>query len=336
MVSMKLNTRKIVHLTAAFLVTMALFAFYPGKSNRFLLTANKEKPVMVFVLAGQSNAVGYNHISQLPPGDERLPLILDSLSGVLLWPGSNANPKYAGTWTNLKPGVSDISTNEPYKNGCFGPEIGFALTLKEIFREEKIAIIKYASGATGIARSSDYTDYIPALAGFDDQNLNWHPPGKGLDAGILYKGLIENIFAAIADLKAEGQSVKICGFLWMQGEHEGGISKKMALDYDKLLMRFRDSIYEELKISDVPFLIGEVNSHTWAYGDLARNSQAGACRRIEKCVLIKTTDLPRGGIGGEAHFNAQGMLLLGERFARGYLQIIDNKIKAGNYILNKK
>jgi hypothetical protein len=131
-----------------------------------------------------------------------------------------------------------------------------------------------------------------------------------------------NISDALEALKAIGKNYTISG--------------KMALDYGELLTLFHHSLLKELKVRKIPFLVGQINSHTWAFGDLARKSQADACRKIAKCALIKTTDLPRGGIGGAAHFDAKGMLLLGERFAGGYLQLIDNKTKAGNYILNKK
>lgn len=295
------------------------------KTFKNLQPAGKVEPLRIFVLAGQSNAVGYNHISQLAPDYEQISRINESTEGVLFWPGSNANPLYANQWISLKAGVSDISVSEPYKDGCFGPETGFALALRKAMPDEEIAIIKFALGATGIARSVDYDDYIPSLKGFSDNNLNWHPPSDGREAGTLYTDLIKNIYEALEALDAKGISYTIGGIIWMQGEHEAGISRQMALDYGKLLTLFQQTLLKDLNVRKIPFLVGEINSHTWAFGDLARKSQAEACRKIAKCALIKTTDLPRGGIGGEAHFDAKGMLLLGERFAAGYLSLLNRK-----------
>ena len=283
------------------------------------------RPVKVFILAGQSNAVGYNHIKELHNSKVFLSENSANLSKVMFWPGSNARPGFENIWTQLQPGVSGISIGEPYKDGCFGPEIGFALTLQKLLPGDKIAIIKYAEGATGIARSRDYSDYIPALKDFDDKGRNWHPPVEGKDGGLLYNNLTENIRKALESLNNQGLKYELSGFLWMQGEHEAGISKKMAEDYGKLLSVFRESVRHDLNLKELPFMAGEINSHTWAFADIARKQQTQACENDTRSVLIKTSDLSRGSIGGAAHFDAEGMMTLGNRFAQGMRTFLDSK-----------
>ena len=278
--------------------------------------STQNPPIKVYILAGQSNAVGYNHIRELHDYTTFRTQDSSKLSGVIFWPGSNARPGFENKWTTLQPGVSDISANEPYKHGSFGPEIGFALTLQKLQPGEKIAIIKYAEGGTGIARSQDYTDYIPALKNFDDKGRNWHPASDGKAAGLLYSNLISNIKNALTGLKNQGLKYEVAGFLWMQGEHEAGISKKMAGDYGTLLTLFRESVRHDLHLGKLPFIVGEINSHAWAFAELARKMQADACKNDPNSRLVKTTDLTRGSIGGEAHFDADGMMLLGNRFAQ--------------------
>lgn len=281
------------------------------------------RPIRIFILAGQSNAVGYNNTTELREDkihfDERL-----SQLRVLFWPGSNARAGFADQWIKLRAGVSDISDREPFRDGCFGPEIGFALSLSHALPDEEIAIIKYAVGATGIARSEDYDDYIPSLTGFDDKGRNWYPGSKGKSPGMLYEDLLMNVRSALDALEKQGRKYQIAGFMWMQGEHEAGISKKMAGDYDELLTLFRNSVRKDLKSKDLPFVIGEVNSHTWAFADIGRRSQLEACRHDPKTFLVKTTDLSRKGIGGLAHFEADAMLELGDRFAKGMLRLLSN------------
>ncbi len=188
--------------------------------------------------------------------------------------------------------------------------------------DKQIAIIKCAVGATGIARSIDYDDYIPALKDFKDRGKNWHPPSEGREAGILYRRLMKNVRDALSALDRRQAKWELAGCLWIQGEHEAGISRKMAEDYDTLLSSFISAVRSDLKTPSLPFVIGEVNSHKWAYGDIVRKKQTMVCGRDHNAVLVKTTDLSRKGSGGAAHFDADGMLLLGSRFAKAMNQVL--------------
>ena len=299
-----------------FLIALTSFVCY---SNTMSLDDTSR--VKVFILAGQSNAVGYNHFKEYNHGSDELLHKIAKLDHVMFWPGSNSRLDLQGLWTKLQLGASAISTDETFKQS-YGPEIGIGLTLSKALPGDEIAIIKFADGGTGIARSEDYNDYIPALVGFDDKGVNWHPPTDGKPAGLLYKGLLDNINNALLALKKMNKQYEICGFFWMQGEHEAGISKKMASDYGSLLNNLRGAVRSDLNIKNLPFIVGEINTHTWIYGDIARSKQRRACARDSYSILIKTTDLPRGGKGGEAHFTSEGMIILGERFANGIIKFI--------------
>ena len=172
-------------------------------------------PVRVYILAGQSNAEGHNHVRQYRGGLESFPAAWQDQRAVLFWPG--ANPRAGSNqWTHLR--VLD--------SGRFGPEIGFGREMIRFSPGEagSIAVIKYASGGTGIARSSDYTDYIPSLANFDDRGRNWHPPTDGKPAGNLYTALLTNVHLALDTLSRGGRSWELAGFIWMSLEHGYDIS----------------------------------------------------------------------------------------------------------------
>lgn len=77
----------------------------------------------------------------------------------------------------------------------------------------------------------------------------------------------------MAALEHDGKQWELAGFVWMQGEHEGSISRKMAEDYERLLSDFIRSVRKDMRSPSLPFAIGQVNSHTWAYGDIARKCQ---------------------------------------------------------------
>lgn len=288
---------------AAVVIGFAAGCVTNGRTARS--NAPSGRPVRVIVVAGQSNAVGLNHIRDYRGGREPFPETLRVQPGILFWPGSEPAPSAkSNLWTSLQVGES----------GAFGPEISLAHDLEQAWPEAQIAIVKFAVGGSGIARSADYSDYIPALAHYDDHGRNWHWPTRDREAGILYQELIANVRAAVSALEREGRKWELTGFVWMQGEHEGGISRKMASDYTTLLAGFVRAVRKDLHSPTLPFAIGQVNSHTWAYGDIARQCQVEVCRKDKHTLLVETVDLPRVS-GDAAHFTADGMLTLGSRFA---------------------
>jgi hypothetical protein len=269
------------------------------------------QPIRIFVVAGQSNAEGHNHIRQYHAGREAFPATFQQQPNIRYWPGTDTPQAKSNLWTTLRVGES----------GAFGPEIGFAHDMAQAMPGATIAIVKYAAGGTGIARSKDYTDYIPALTGYNDNGRNWHPPTDGQEAGNLYRALIANFRNAVSVLEREGKTWELTGLVWMQGEHEAGISRKMADDYEGLLSDFIRSVRKDLGAPTLPFAIGQVNSHTWVYGDIARQGQVEVCRKDQRTLLVKTVDLPRVD-GDAAHFTADGMLTLGSRFAEAMARLV--------------
>src|SRR5579872_3185446 len=276
------------------------------------VSTSRNTPVRVFVVSGQSNAVGYNNIRGYHGGREPFPESFRVQPQILCW--ADVNDTIAATknaWTTLHVGDA----------GAFGPEISFAHDLQAALPHSAIAIVKYAVGGTGIARSVDYTNYIPGFEHFDDHNRNWHPPSDGRDGGILYTELLANIRNATAALDRQGIKWQFAGFVWMQGEHEASISRTMAEDYENLLAGFIQSVRRDLHSPSLPFVIGGVNDHTWKYKDIARKCQAEVCHKDRHAILVPTLDLPRNVRAGDgAHFDADGMLTLGSRFAEAMRQ----------------
>lgn len=276
------------------------------------------RPIKVFILSGQSNAVGYNDHRQYRHGKLTLAEAFMNQPDILFWDASKRS------WTTLRVGGSGGST--PH---AFGPEIGFSHDMAKLLPNEQVAIVKCAAGGTGIARSRDYNDYIHSLKGFDDKDRNWHPPADGSAAGNLYQQLVKTVQDALAALERDGLNYEVSAFLWMQGEHEAGISARMADDYAMLLKSLMRSIRTDLKTPKLPFAVGEVNSHAWAYGEIVRKAQAEVCKEDSNSLLVKTTDLSRKGSGGAAHFDADGMIELGARFAKTVDQLLSRNKKNG-------
>jgi hypothetical protein len=135
----------------------------------------------------------------------------------------------------------------------------------------------------------------------------------------------------VSALERDGKPCELTGFVWMQGEHEASISRKMAEDYEKLLSEFIRSLRKDLRAPSLPFAIGQVNSHTWAYGDISRKCQVEVCRKDKRTLLVETVDLPRVG-GDAAHFTADGMLTLGSRFADAMMTLLPEPRSVKNQV----
>lgn len=263
--------------------------------------------VDVYILAGQSNAEGHNSTDTYTPAP--FPASLRHQTNVLFWPGSNAKPELRNTWTSLQVGASGINPN------AFGPEISFGHAIAADRSSAPIALIKFAVGGTGIARSQDYHDYIshPQLVGFNDHGDHWHWPEAGKPGGNLYTNLLANVRNALKALKDQGKPYRLAGFLWMQGEHEAGISPTMARDYEGLLEGLIQHLRDELHEPKLPFVIGEI-SDRWVFGPVVQAAQSNVVHKVSHTALVETRDLPRPP-ADSSHYTANGMLTLGSRFA---------------------
>ncbi len=73
------------------------------------------KVVDVYILAGQSNAVGYNNINTYVPAS--FPDSLRRQENIMFWPGSNATDSLKNSWIALQIGASIVGKY------AFGPEI---------------------------------------------------------------------------------------------------------------------------------------------------------------------------------------------------------------------
>lgn len=266
----------------------------------------------VYILAGQSNAEGHNDTTTYTPAP--FPDSLRQQTNVMFWPGSNARADLRNTWTTLQAGASGINPN------AFGPEIAFGHDLAAARPGTQIAIVKYAVGGSGIARSKDYHDYnpsFPSLATFNDHGDNWHPPEQGEPTGNLYTNLLGNVRNALQGLKDQGKQYRLAGFLWMQGEHEAGISPGMARDYQALLAGLISHLRADLGQPNLPVVIGEI-SDRWIYGVPVQTAQRDVCQKVGQAALVVTRDLPRPP-ADSAHYTANGMVTLGSRFAASLL-----------------
>lgn len=264
--------------------------------------------VDLFIVAGQSNAVGFDaKPTELPadPTDEK----------VMFWwrtgdPPPDDHDTTSGGWTTLKPQPLGNpkqprdSKERQYGNfaqpeGGFGPEMGFARTLLAAQPDRRIAIVKAAFSGTGIAR-------------------DWDPEKEG-EKNSCYGALISEIRKARGDAEKKGLRLVPKALLWVQGESDANPND--APKYADRLNAMVASIREDLGAPELMALVA-VNTR-FGLGENPHMpaivaAQQEAASRGPKIVYVDTS---AATVVNYAHFGTQGTLDVGRWFAEALLQM---------------
>ncbi len=271
--------------------------------------ASAAEPIDLILVAGQSNAVGYDaKPSELPSSD------LDHK--VMFWwrtgdpPPDDHDATSGGEWKRLRPqplgdpkqpryGKTRQYGNFAQKDGGFGPEIGLARTLLLERPGTRLAIVKAAFSGTGIRR-------------------DWDPKSDG-DNGSCYRALISETRAAIKAAEALGLKLRLRAFTWVQGESDA--NKNDADHYENAL---RDMIASLRKDLDAPDLIALLAVNTRFGGGknafLPRivEAQQAVGAADPRCAYVDTA---KATIANNVHYDAAGTLFVGGLFAKELLRL---------------
>ena len=217
-----------------------------------------------------------------------------------------------GNTAELHPAYRKVPNNvEFYYNGYktplnrfhhFGPEIGFAHVLSRQFPNTKIKLIKFAVGGTSLFAWDPTWNASKA-------NLT-----RNASAGPLFKKLIKT-----AKIQFDEKKSKLAGILWMQGEADAKYPTA-AKQYAGNLNRFVNAVRKELKSPNSLFIMGSINPPVDLFPStkIVQQAQRSAASRIRNLRLIKTSDLDKRN--DHLHYNTQGQLELGKRFAKEFLK----------------
>ncbi|MCT7993935.1 sialate O-acetylesterase [Laspinema olomoucense] len=286
-------------------------------STFLLVTMNRSESLFIklFILAGQSNMMGYQ--SNL----DDLPDRLRQSQKNVLWYDRNDEwvPLELPTEPVLTPDLSiPVPPFEAYhpehshkvKNSVgFGPEISLGQNLANGLNET-VALVKYSRNGTNLA-----TQWYPGL------DVNGNPPDT------LYPRMKQRVFQAIADLSALGYTVQVAGFFWMQGESDAS-HPEIAPHYESNFTHFILTIRQDFKRSNLPFIYGMVhfgnhhkkpNNTINCCGDIVRSAQFNVQTNIPNTRAVETRILSLHR--DELHFDSNGILTLGNLFADAWFNI---------------
>jgi hypothetical protein len=246
----------------------------------------------IFILAGQSNMAGSGVPEELPaeyrehPKNVRMPI----------------PPRDRGR----RP-ATDLVPFAPLPER-FGPEVAFAHAIGRAWPNERIVLIKMAIGGTSaLAWAPDWTSEGAALT-------------ENERVGALYGKLVNRQVKPILD--RYGKEAKVAGILWAQGGRDGRF-EKAAETYEANLTKIINAFRRDLGDSKLPFVF----AHTvdapmtgFPYIEQVRAAQKRVAEPVPRTALVPIDGLSRKR--DRTHFDTQGQLELGRRFADAYLKLV--------------
>jgi hypothetical protein len=238
-----------------------------------------KSPVLVFILAGQSNMEGQAvvDLDGKDYNDGRGTL-------VALLADSTKSPRWrhirddAGNWVvrddvwvryepeegSLQAGPLGIGFTAYGDTHHFGPELEFGHVVGDRF-ERQVLLIKTAWGGKSLYR-------------------DFRPPSSGGEVGPYYTKLVAQVRAALASLKEkfpayDGGGCRLAGLVWYQGWNDGCDPQVAVPEYERNLVNLIRDVRRDLEAPDLPVVIGELTG-PWvnAEGEWAalRKAQAAA------------------------------------------------------------
>jgi hypothetical protein len=225
-----------------------------------------DKPVKVFILAGQSNMEGKAKVS-LAEYQADQPATRDVFSHM----------RHEGKWLGRddvwikfldRKGKLFVGYGSP---GCIGPELEFGWAVGDNY-DEPVLIIKTAWGGRSL-----YRDFRPPSAGLPkdavlEKMLADLKKQKGKENstladvkkpfGAAYRDMLKEVSDTLANLKKlfpdyKGQGYEIAGFVWFQGWNDM-INADATAEYAANLTHFIRDVRKDFESPKLPFVIGQM------------------------------------------------------------------------------
>lgn len=294
------------------------------------------KPVRVFIMAGQSNMVGYGI------GDE-LPVELRQQEGI--WydfynPDARADGPVDSTYRGATSMDWELLAPKGDKR-YYGPEITFGNAISAAYPNEQIAIIKVAQGGTNLiehwarglpeAPPSDNVHYKSQLYHALLGSLDSATYGLATENPLQYPDEVTRVDNALSRLVARGWDYKLGGLIWMQGENEAGWDA--ANSYGAQLSAFVAALRQDLNAPGLRVVLGRISDNLYAnnggpiseedseYLATVRDAQMAFGDNDPYAAWVDTDDLDPRAEDDYWHFSSVSYQLLGARFAQAYLGI---------------
>lgn len=303
------------------------------------------KDIDVYLIAGQSNGVGYTAVDSESEQaeiakDERYRNGFDDVKyyGYVECNKDTTLPaNIALRSVKLGKGADSQGKTRETKYETFGPELGMA----KYFADNGIAntnygIIKYAAGGTAI--------YDEFTSNMGSQYGNWMSPslvakyGKGSATltGLCYANFLTTVRQGLKAYKDNGYNPVIKGLAWMQGESESqsaNNSKRYAELLSTMIADMRKDLTEisgqdlsELLtvVAKIPSKYKDVVSSA-AYVDVVRAQMDAVAENDADVITIDNDFVTLPGTDNH-HYNVPDMLQVGRNFAEAFIEATNGSL----------
>ena len=272
-----LKEKKLIILATALAILVALLAIFGIRaltkdkisySVKDTLPDGGGKKATIILLGGQSNASGCSRDEYLQKNvsAEKYQEYEDGYDNVYI--------NYFSSGNNRSDEFVKASVMQGENGGYFGPELGMADKLHEMYPDETFFIIKWAWGGTNLFEQ-------------------WLSPSSDGKTGDLYKHFVTYVNASVKYLVSKNYDVTIEGMCWMQGESDS-FSTENATDYEIHLTNFIKDIRKEFKkyaaddgIAFIDAYIAD-NPVYWVYCDMVNESKRRVAESSDMNVVVDT------------------------------------------------
>jgi len=212
------------------------------------VASDKNPPLKVFILAGQSNMEGHGFVKADPKRNEGK----GSLEYVARQPATAARFGHLlgkdGTWAvrddvwiHYLDRKGKLTAGYGVREDCIGPELGFGHVMGETY-DEPVLLIKLAWGGKSLAE-------------------DFRPPSSGGKVGPYYTEVVNRTKDVLGDLKKAfpelaDRGYELAGFGWHQGWNDR-VNQAFADEYETNMANFIRDIRKDLGVKDLPFVIAE-------------------------------------------------------------------------------
>lgn len=303
------------------------------------------KDIDVYLIAGQSNGVGYTAVDSESEQaeiakDERYRNGFDDVKyyGYVECNKDTTLPaNIALRSVKLGKGADSQGKTRETKYETFGPELGMA----KYFADNGIAntnygIIKYAAGGTAI--------YDEFTSNMGSQYGNWMSPslvakyGKGSATltGLCYANFLTTVRQGLKAYKDNGYNPVIKGLAWMQGESESqsaNNSKRYAELLSTMIADMRKDLTEisGQNLSELLTVVAKIPSKykdvvsSAAYVDVVRAQMDAVAENDADVITIDNDFVTLPGTDNH-HYNVPDMLQVGHNFAEAFIEATNGSL----------
>ena len=302
-----------------------LFKKHDGKP------ADMSKPVQVFIIMGQSNAVGAGKVANLEgpvKQEKKYPYLLDEAGNWVvrqdvrnvrvMVSGGGPAKEFNNEWMTVsgKTMGVEFGLGHPLGNAIDAP----VMILKSCIGNRALSWDLLPPGAEGYAGNLE-TPRKPK------QTSEWY-------AGLQYDGDVhaaQNVLADLNKYYPDAKKYEVAGFFFWQGEKDCG-KAEWADAYEKNLVQFIKALRKDFEAPNAKFVLATLGEHTKGCGNkvfdahMAVDGKNGKYPEFKGNVAtVYSNPLSKGG-SGNSHYggNPETYMNVGEAMGQAMVELLKN------------